>query len=41
MILAFGTFLSASKSGDSGYDIEDEVTTSQPSTTTSKLVSLV
>ena len=41
MILVFGTFLSASKLGESGYDIEDEVTTSQPSTTTSKLVSIV
>ena len=41
MILVFGTFLSASKLGDSGYDIEDEVTTSQPTTTSSKLASLI
>ena len=42
VILVFGTFLSASKLGDSEYDIELDVTTSQPSTTTSiKLVLLV
>ena len=44
IILVFGTFLSASKHGDSGYDIRHEVTTPQPSTSTpfstSKLLSL-
>ena len=42
IILVFGTFLSASQLGDSGYDIKHEVTTPQPSTSTStsKLLSL-
>ena len=41
MILVLGTFLSASKLGDSGYNVENEVTTSQTTTATSKLVSLI
>ena len=44
IILVFGTFLSASTLGDSGYDITHEVTTPQTSTSTpfstSKLLSL-
>jgi hypothetical protein len=44
IILVFGTFLSASTLGDSGYDIRHEATTPQPSTSTpfstSKLLSL-
>ena len=39
--LVFGTFLSASKLGDSEYDIELYVTISQPSNKSSKVVSLV
>ena len=35
VIVVLGIFLSASKLGDSGYDIEQEATTSQPSTATS------
>ena len=38
IIFVFGTFLGASKLGDSGYDIKNEVTTAQPSTTTSKIL---
>ena len=38
MVLVFGTFLSATKFGNSGYDIKHEVTTSQPSTSASKLL---
>ena len=37
IMFVFGTFLGGSKLGDSGYDIENEVTTAQPSTTTSKI----
>ena len=38
IIFIFGTFLGASNLGDSGYDIKNEVTTAQPSTTTSKIL---
>ena len=38
IMFVFGTFLGGSKLGDSGYDIENEVTTAQPSTTTSKIL---
>ena len=37
-ILVFGLFFGASKLGNSGYDIKNEVTTAQPSTTTSKIL---
>ena len=36
IIFVFGLFFGASNLGDSGYDIKNEVTTTQPSTTTSK-----
>ena len=36
IIFIFGTFLGASDLRDSGYDIKNEVTTAQPSTTTSE-----
>ena len=36
IIFIFGTFLGASNLRDSGYDIKNEVTTAQPSTTTSE-----
>ena len=38
IIFIFGTFLGASNLGDSGYDIRNEVTTAQPSTTISKIL---
>ena len=38
IIFVFGLFFGASKLGDSGYDIKNEVTTAQPSTTTSKIL---
>ena len=38
IMFVIGTFLGGSKLGDSGYDIENEVTTAQPSTTTSKIL---
>ena len=38
IMFVFGTFLGGSNLGDSGYDIENEVTTAQPSTTTSKII---
>ena len=38
IMFVFGTFLGGSNLGDSGYDIENEVTTAQPSTTTSKIL---
>ena len=38
IIFVFSTFLGASKLGDSGYDIKNEVTTAKPSTTTSKIL---
>ena len=41
IIFIFGTFLGSSELGDSGYSIENEVTTAQPSTTTSKILSLI
>jgi hypothetical protein len=41
IIFIFGTFLGSSKVGDSGYDIYNEVTTAQPSTTTSKITYLL
>ena len=41
IIFIFGTFLGSSKVGDSGYDINNEVTTAQPSTTTSKIPTLL
>ena len=37
-IFVFGLFFGASNLGDSGYDIKNEVTTAQPSTTTSKIL---
>ena len=37
IIFVFGLFFGASNLGDSGYDIMNEVTTAQPSTTTSKI----
>ena len=37
-IFVFGLFFGASDLGDSGYDIRNEVTTAQPSTTTSKIL---
>ena len=37
IMFVIGTFLGGSKLGDSGYDIENEVTTAQPSTTTSRI----
>ena len=40
IIFVFGLFFGASKMGDSGYEIENEVTTAQPSTTTSKTLYL-
>ena len=36
IIFIFGTYLNASKLGNSGYDIMNEVTTAQPSNTTIK-----
>ena len=41
IIFVFGTFLGASKLGDSGYDIKNEVTAAQPLTTTSKILYLL
>ena len=41
IIFVFGTFFGASELGDSGYDIKNEVTTAQPSTTTSKILYLL
>ena len=38
IIFVFGLFFGASNLGDSGYDIMNEVTTAQPSTTTSKIL---
>ena len=38
IIFLFGTFLGASKFGNSGYDIKNEITTAKPSTTTSKIL---
>ena len=38
IIFLSGTFLGASKFGNSGYDIKNEVTTAKPSTTTSKIL---
>ena len=38
VIFVFGLFFGASNLGDSGYDIKNEVTTTQPSTTTSKIL---
>ena len=38
IIFVFGLFFGASNLGDSGYDIKNEVTTTQPSTTTSKIL---
>ena len=40
-IFVFGLFFGASDLGDSGYDIRNEVTTAQPSTTTSKFLYLL
>ena len=37
IIMVFGLLFGASNLGDSGYDIMNEVTTAQPSTTTSKI----
>ena len=37
-IFVFGLFFGASDLGDSGYDIRNEVTTAQPSSTTSKIL---
>ena len=37
-IFVFGLFFGASDLGDSGYNIKNEVTTTQPSTTTSKIL---
>ena len=38
IIFVLGLFFGASNLGDSGYDIKNEVTTAQPSTTTSKIL---
>ena len=38
IIFVFGLFFGASNLGDSGYDIKNEVTTTQSSTTTSKIL---
>ena len=38
VIFVFGLFFGASNLGDSGYDIKNEVTTTQSSTTTSKIL---
>ena len=38
IVFVFGSFFGASKLGDSGYDIKNEITTAQPSTTTSKIL---
>ena len=38
IILVFGLFFGASNLGDSEYDIKNEVTTAQPSTTTCKIL---
>ena len=41
IIFVFGLFFGASNLGDSGYDIKNEVTTAQPSTSTSKILYLL
>ena len=38
IIFVLGLFFGASNLGDSGYDIKNEVTTAQPSTTTSRIL---
>ena len=38
IIFVLGLFFGASNLGDSGYDIKNEVTTAQPSTTTCKIL---
>ena len=41
IIFVFGTFFGALQLGNSGYDIKNEVTTAQPSTTASKILYLL